>query len=805
MAYALGPDISFYQDDNSTPEGVDFNKMRERSDFVVIRAGQNTWIDPDFKHNWKAAKEAGLPRGSYWFYDSRSEPKAQAKLWRDALGDDQGELPLFADFEESYDGPYAGWQKWYAFLEYVKKLMPDKEIVIYTGYYYWKENAPDPNLHPESLEYFHQYPLWIARYGTSEPLVPAPWDEGEWTFWQFTEHGDGAEFGVETAGIDLNYFNGTPEELRERFNIVDVPMAAVKYKVDLSLRTGPGRNYAAIANLVHDEIVERIDSDEDWLKVKRENGDEGWVSLEYLIREEEPLPDPDPDPDPDPEPIEEWAEVIPVSGLNVREGAGSQYSVVGVLTYKKVVKVLDYNDDRTWVKISDQSDDDELVGWCSAQYLLITDTPPEPDDDPDDDNDPNPDPDPDPDPDPEPTTWYRVTAYALNIRKGPSTTFDVIGKLHEDDVVERLEENDDGKWLKIRTAEGLFGWVYASYLEKTDEPSSDPHPAPDRNELGRHQVTARSLRVREEPNVSATVLGALSDDDLVWVDSVSDDGEWKHIVKDDLVGWCAAAYLTRYPPRTPINKKYFNKSVRYIREVYDSPRKMMVHLFVIDLKYKNLDFLVTPPDHNVDAAPLCARTTTEFLEEFNVQIAINGDGYREVYVPGLSCPEGSELVNPNSYAASRGNVYSQRWNTDRPIMYINKKNEVTYNKPKGAVYNAISGDRTLIAKGKPVAGLDNSTVQPRSAVGTNQNGRWMVMIVVDGRQPGYSEGCTLTELAEMMIKFGGIYNAINLDGGGSSALVIEENGKPKLLNSPIEEDLPGKERKVANHLGIQIK
>ena len=111
----------------------------------------------------------------------------------------------------------------------------------------------------------------------------------------------------------------------------------------------------------------------------------------------------------------------------------------------------------------------------------------------------------------------------------------------------------------------------------------------------------------------------------------------------------------------------------------------------------------------------------------------------------------------------------------------------------------------LVEKGKPVAGLDSTTLQPRTAVGTNGNGRWMVMIVVDGRQPGYSEGCTLKELADMLIKFGGVYNAINLDGGGSSSMVIEKDGKADLLNSPIEDGIAGRERKVANHLGIEIR
>ena len=190
---------------------------------------------------------------------------------------------------------------------------------------------------------------------------------------------------------------------------------------------------------------------------------------------------------------------------------------------------------------------------------------------------------------------------------------------------------------------------------------------------------------------------------------------------------------------------------------------------------------------------------------YGMHFAINGDGYQFANIPGLSCPEGSNLLNPNSYSASRGNVYSQRMNADRPIMYISKTNSVAYDKLNGKVHNAISGDRMLVKKGKAVAGINNTILQPRSAVGTNQNGRWMVMIVVDGRQPGYSEGCTLKELADMMIQYAGVYNAINLDGGGSSALVIEKDGKPFLLNSPIEDGIGGNQRKVANHLGAKVK
>ena len=83
--------------------------MRFTAGFAIIRAGQNLWPDRDFKLNWREAKLAGLPRGSYWFYDSRVDPKKQAELWISLFNGDFGELPLFADFEDNYGGSFKGW------------------------------------------------------------------------------------------------------------------------------------------------------------------------------------------------------------------------------------------------------------------------------------------------------------------------------------------------------------------------------------------------------------------------------------------------------------------------------------------------------------------------------------------------------------------------------------------------------------------------------------------------------------------------------------------------------------------------
>ena len=69
-------------------------------------------------------------------------------------------------------------------------------------------------------------------------------------------------------------------------------------------------------------------------------------------------------------------------------------------------------------------------------------------------------------------------------------------------------------------------------------------------------------------------------------------------------------------------------------------------------------------------------------------------------------------------------------------------------------------------------------VQPRSAIGYRANGD-IVIMVVDGRQVD-SRGVYLEELAILMLQFN-CHEALNLDGGGSSALIIEE----KLVNRPI--------------------
>ena len=274
---------------------------------------------------------------------------------------------------------------------------------------------------------------------------------------------------------------------------------------------------------------------------------------------------------------------------------------------------------------------------------------------------------------------------------------------------------------------------------------------------------------------------------------------------------CATIYLLTNRSRpTPIpTEQTLYEGVTYRRIVQFIPYPLIAHVLEIDTKAKGIELLITPPDSSGET-PLKARTTSEFLDEFDVQIAINGDGFLPWWSrsPADYYPHSGDPVAPLGFTASRGEVYALGVDMSvgvRPTLYVSRRNALSFNNPPGNIYSAISGDRMIVLKGQVAPYLDDQHTEPRTAIGTNRNGRYLYIIVVDGRQPFYSNGATLSDLAQIFIEQGA-YIAMNLDGGGSSTMVIEgENGLPLLLNSPIDNYIPGRERPVANHLGIYIK
>lgn len=254
----------------------------------------------------------------------------------------------------------------------------------------------------------------------------------------------------------------------------------------------------------------------------------------------------------------------------------------------------------------------------------------------------------------------------------------------------------------------------------------------------------------------------------------------------------------------PQQRRLF-QGITYERIVRQSPRPLVIHVVTIDLKAGGIKSLVTAGDPD-QARPLSAKTTSRFLADSGLQLAVNGDGFtpwQDLGPLGYS-PHPGERVAPLGFAASRGTVYHQ--DTDeQPTLYIYQNNKASMNALTGKVYNAISGFKLLVWNGDMVAGLNSRDLDPRTAVGLNRAGNRLIIIVVDGRQNGYSEGVTEAELAQLMLEQR-VYSAMNMDGGGSSTLVIEgENGEPQVLNSPIHQGIPGNERPVGNHLGFSAR
>jgi exopolysaccharide biosynthesis protein len=213
----------------------------------------------------------------------------------------------------------------------------------------------------------------------------------------------------------------------------------------------------------------------------------------------------------------------------------------------------------------------------------------------------------------------------------------------------------------------------------------------------------------------------------------------------------------------------------------------------IDLRTPGIDFLVTPS--NGDAPKdVGARTTSEFLAEFGCQVAINGSVFDApaqqrgdpLDILGLSLSRGKRYSPPNRWDALLISKDRRAWIARSPL-------------DTRKAFNGLSGFYALLLEGGNRGRFADQ--HPRTAAGVSRNGRYLILMTVDGRQPGYSEGTTTAETAEW-IRSLGAYNALNLDGGGSTTLVIEDpDGKPLIVNRPSGPP-PGAERRVANHLCV---
>ncbi len=115
----------------------------------------------------------------------------------------------------------------------------------------------------------------------------------------------------------------------------------------------------------------------------------------------------------------------------------------------------------------------------------------------------------------------------------------------------------------------------------------------------------------------------------------------------------------------------------------------------------------------------------------------------------------------------------------------------------------IGGFPLLLLEGRRVGDLEvserpgfSAERHPRTAVGMDPERNLLWIVVVDGRQPNHSAGMTLPELTSLFEALE-VEEAINLDGGGSSVMVLDGSA----VSSPSDSE---GERLVANALGVRL-
>jgi hypothetical protein len=281
-----------------------------------------------------------------------------------------------------------------------------------------------------------------------------------------------------------------------------------------------------------------------------------------------------------------------------------------------------------------------------------------------------------------------------------------------------------------------------------------------------------------------------------------------------------------------------------------NPRLARMNILLVDLTSPAVHFKLTPPGENLPAvAPgsttpnwpvvpfeVVRQQTLDFLNTSHAQAAINVHFFAPFPVPGGSTQGAYAYVI--GLAASRGKVYSgfespiQSYAivTNSPGLNIDRSNNasIVHRDPDSAdgmdvledvePWNALAGSGQILTNGvKTIPEYTDAThpdelltpgpVPPlgplpltytragrhwydlsnaRTAIGVTQDGRTLVLFTVDGTNGGH--GMQVGEVADLLKNDYGVWNALNLDGGGSTTMAVEDpvTHVRKLVNVPAE-------------------
>ena len=274
---------------------------------------------------------------------------------------------------------------------------------------------------------------------------------------------------------------------------------------------------------------------------------------------------------------------------------------------------------------------------------------------------------------------------------------------------------------------------------------------------------------------------------------------------------CACAWL-RAAERVP----HPYAGISYIDRTESSPRPLHMHIAQVDLTTPGLRFELSPPKGPFEVV---RQTALAFLKQEHAQLAINA----HFFWPWPSDEPASSLVG---IAASDGNVYSafehpiQRYAIvdDAPGLNIDRDNHAAlvhrdpaysdgmHVRETVALWTTVSGSAQVVTDGRPTvpqykdARHPDGRLEPggpgnysnahswydvlvaRTAIGLSRDARTLTLFAVDAR--GGSGGMRLSEVARVLMRDYAVWNALNLDGGGSTSMAMADpsTGAAALVN-----------------------
>jgi hypothetical protein len=230
-------------------------------------------------------------------------------------------------------------------------------------------------------------------------------------------------------------------------------------------------------------------------------------------------------------------------------------------------------------------------------------------------------------------------------------------------------------------------------------------------------------------------------------------------------------------------------------EIYD-PRPVRVHAVRVDMSGGNLFLdVVLPADPDGDGPAEAALTDPlAMAAAVSPLLFVNTNPW-----DGLPLPDGKpdrkwradQPVQILGLAASDGEVRSP--GEGYVAIWTDASGRVHFGTPPedGSVVEGVAGFGDILVNGE-VTVPPGGDIHPRTALGVDEAGQTLWIVVADGRQKGFSEGMTLHELGTVMARIG-CRHAANMDGGGSSVLgMTGPDGALAVVNSPSDRNAAGK-------------